>query len=147
MSSLANHARLFCPALSRRDDLISLAYTIVSLLKGPLPWEYCESGTRKHREDRVREKKRTWTGARLCEGLPEEFVNFVDYVCGLEYEQQPDYDHWKQMFHMLLIRLGPPPDGCYNLTSSISSHMNTQQVQMAASREHDISANPKQNHR
>jgi hypothetical protein len=141
MSSLANHARLFCPALSRRDDLISLAYTIVSLLKGPLPWEYCESGTRKHREDRVREKKRTWTGARLCEGLPEEFVNFVDYVCGLEYEQQPDYDHWKKMFHMLLIRLGPPPDGCYNLTSSISSHMNTQQVQMAASREHDISAN------
>jgi hypothetical protein len=113
----------------------------VSLLKGPLPWEYCKSGTRKHREDRVREKKRTWTGARLCEGLPEEFINFVDYVCGLKYEQQPDYDHWKQTFHVLLIRLGRPPDGCFNLTSSRSNHTYTQQVQLAASREQDLSAN------
>jgi len=95
----------FGHSLSRRDDLISLAYMIVTLLKGSLPWERCISGTPKHYENRVREKKCTWTVARLCEGLLNEFGDFVDYVCGLGYEQQPDYEHWKETFQALLIKI------------------------------------------
>jgi hypothetical protein len=112
----------------------------VSLLKGPLPWERCRSGTMKHREDRVREKKRTWTGARLCEGLPKEFADFVDYVCGLGYEQQPDYDHWKQTFQILLFRLPSSGDGGSDLVSSNSSDVNTEQTQLDASRGQDLLA-------
>jgi hypothetical protein len=94
-----------CAGLSRRDDLESLAYTILSLLKESLPWEICRNGTIKHRENRIRKKKRTWTGARLCKGLPEEFGYFVDYARGLAYEQEPDYKHWKHKFRVLFDKL------------------------------------------
>jgi len=71
----------------------------------------------------------------------QRVINFVNYICRLEYKQQPNYNHWKQTFHVLLIRLGHPPNGCFNLTSSRSSHTYTQQVQLAASQEQDLSAN------
>ena len=60
---------------------------------------------------------------------------------GLRYEPQPDYNHWKQTFQMFAIRLAPPSDGSFDLASSSSSHMNTQQVQLAALQEWDLSAN------
>jgi hypothetical protein len=112
------HSPVNDEGLSRRDDMESLAYTIISLLKGSLPWKSCTAGTVKHTEDRIREKKRSWTGARLCAGLPEAFGEFVDYVRALDHEQQPDYEHWQRIFRTLSHRLRIPPDAVLSPVSN-----------------------------
>ncbi|RDB22418.1 Casein kinase I isoform alpha [Hypsizygus marmoreus] len=87
--------------LSRRDDLISLGYTLVSLLKGPLPWDKVHGGTEAHREERVVRKKKTWTSERLGVGLLAGFEKFLELVMGLGFEEEPDYEGLKGLFEGL----------------------------------------------
>jgi hypothetical protein len=54
----------------------------------------------------MRVKKYTWTGARLCDGLPKEFGDFVDYARGDEYEGEFDYERWKHSFGVIFEELG-----------------------------------------
>ncbi|KAH8113340.1 kinase-like domain-containing protein [Phellopilus nigrolimitatus] len=92
---------------SRRDDLESAAYTFIYFLRGKLPWQSLRGGTGKHREDRVKEKKKTWSSSRLCEGLPEES----------RYDQEPDYEYMKDLFRSLLNREGFELDYDYDWLS------------------------------
>jgi serine/threonine protein kinase len=80
---------------SRRDDLVSLAYTFLWILRAKLPWDHCSKSAAK-------EMKATMTGSVLFSGLPEEFAEFYDYVRGLEYDEDPDYDRWQGIFNDLL---------------------------------------------
>ncbi|KAF9078214.1 kinase-like domain-containing protein, partial [Rhodocollybia butyracea] len=79
-------------ALSRRDDLQTLSYILVRLFRGSLPWENLTGGTEKHRSKRIEQKKRSWTTARLCQGLPQEVERFACYCFSLEWSEDPDYD-------------------------------------------------------
>ncbi|KAL5488278.1 hypothetical protein ACEPAI_6386 [Sanghuangporus weigelae] len=85
---------------SRRDDLESVAYSLVYFVRGRLPWQGLRGGTEKHRDQRVREKKRTWTPERLCEGLPgaEELIKMLHHVKSLDYTDEPDYAYLKGLF-------------------------------------------------
>ena len=85
---------------SRRDDLESVAYSLIYFLRGRLPWQGLRGGTEKHRDQRVREKKRTWTPERLCEGLPgaEELVKMLHHIKSLGYTNEPDYAYLKGLF-------------------------------------------------
>ena len=77
-------------AQSRRDDLESLAYTIIFLARGDLPWiidSIC--GDR----DAVLQKKMLITAEELCEGLPPPLSEFVTYVRSLSFDKKPDYNH------------------------------------------------------
>jgi hypothetical protein len=78
---------------SRRDDLESLAYTLLFLLLGNLPWQQYkgQSGTRAGYIKHVREKKRQWSGRRLGQGLAKEFGELLDYARALEFDAKPDY--------------------------------------------------------
>ncbi|TFK72316.1 kinase-like protein [Pluteus cervinus] len=107
-------------SLSRRDDLESLAYSIAFLLRGSLPWSRMNRGTPKHRQDRVREKKISYSGKRLFEGFPQELADFTDYVCGLRHDEEPDYHYWKTVFLQLSRDFGFSPGESFNgvLTSS-----------------------------
>lgn len=80
---------------SRRDDLESLAYTLVWILRGKVPWD-------KYSESAAKKLKATMTGSVLFSGLPSELAEFYDYVRGLEYEEEPDYDRWMGVFHEIL---------------------------------------------
>lgn len=124
-------------ALSRRDDLISLAYTIVSLLRGSLPWQDISGGTVKHRQNRVHEKKRTWTGKRLCDGFPREFGDFVDYVQGLDYDQEPNYTLWRKTFRNLYRSRGFP-----ELDSFVWDSAGTEESLEVSNKEVALVANP-----
>jgi len=44
-----------------------------------------KGGSTKQFEERVREKKRTWTPERLCVGIPNAFE-------ALKFDEDPDYD-------------------------------------------------------
>lgn len=86
--------------LSRRDDLESLAYTLLFLLRGSLPWQRSpsESSTLLVRMAQVREKKRAWTGAGLGEGFPDPFGQLLDYSRALGFDENPDYTRFWTLF-------------------------------------------------
>ena len=82
---------------SRRDDLESLAYTIVYSALGELPWT---SDSRDYDEDAVLLKKTSITVEELCEGLPAPFCEFITHVRSLDFEKKPDY----QFLHSILLQ-------------------------------------------
>jgi len=73
----------------QRDDLISAGYVALHLLR-KLPWHKME-------EEKVLKCKNTTTHEDLCKGLPDNFVKYFDYSCGLAYDDTPDYDYLKQL--------------------------------------------------
>lgn len=84
-------------AQSRRDDLESLAYTIIYSALGDLPWT---SNTTGNNEEEILRKKASITVEELCEGLPAPFCKFVTYVRSLGFDQKPDY----QYLHSILLQ-------------------------------------------
>ena len=75
---------------SRRDDLESLAYTIIFSARGHLPW-IAASIRRDHKA--VLQKKMSITAEELCEGLPPLFSEFIIHVRSLDFDKKPDYEH------------------------------------------------------
>lgn len=77
-------------AQSHRDNLESLAYTIIYSALGSLPWSSLSS-----RGDReaVLQKKSSITVEDLCKGLPAPFVPFIRYVRSLHFNEKPDYKY------------------------------------------------------
>ncbi|KAL0227748.1 hypothetical protein RCL1_003891 [Eukaryota sp. TZLM3-RCL] len=90
--------------LSRRDDLESIAYTLLYLLKGTLPWWEVEttsvSGTKEEALEMIKRKKAQPT-ALWCRNLPVEFVDFLNYSRNLKFEERPSYSHWIAVFTSL----------------------------------------------
>jgi serine/threonine protein kinase len=77
-------------AQSRRDDLESLAYSIIYSARGDLPWATLSAcGDR----EAVLQKKKSVTAEELCEGLPTPFHKFVTYVRSLGFDAKPDYQY------------------------------------------------------
>ena len=78
---------------SRRDDIISIIYVSIYLLKGTLPWcgLYVKKGDARTKEELVYDKKVKTTSDELCEGLPTLFKKLLDYAYSLEFEEKPDY--------------------------------------------------------
>ena len=52
--------------LSRRDDLESIAYTLIYFCKGKLPWQEVKGGTRKEKYACIKEIKCNTTVEQLC---------------------------------------------------------------------------------
>ncbi|KAH9007494.1 kinase-like domain-containing protein, partial [Lactarius hengduanensis] len=77
-------------AQSRRDDLESLAYTIICSAHGDLPWTTISASCDRKA---VLQKKKSVTAEELCEGLPTPFHKFVAYVRSLDFDTQPDYQY------------------------------------------------------
>ncbi|KAI0325554.1 kinase-like protein [Cubamyces sp. BRFM 1775] len=114
-------------APSRRDDVESLAYTIVKLLRGQLPWkdEYL---------DNVLRSKLSWPGAALCARYPPVFADLVDYARALSFTDTPDYEQWRRD----LRRLIPEDlleDTAYNPEDSREPRVGTPRVSDASPRE------------
>jgi serine/threonine protein kinase len=82
---------------SRRDDLESLAYTIIYSALGDLPWTSNSAGDK---EGAVLPRKTAITVEELCEGLPAPFCKFVTYVRSLGFDEKPDY----QFLHSILLQ-------------------------------------------
>jgi len=78
---------------SRRDDVISILYVAIYLLKGTLPWcgLYPKKGDAITKEQMVYAKKVNTSSQQVCEGLPALFMKLLDYAYTLEFEDKPDY--------------------------------------------------------
>ena len=76
---------------SRRDDLESLIYVGVFLLRGTLPWCGIQAESRVEKYIMIKESKIETTPQELCEGLPDEVADIAAYAKGLEFTETPDY--------------------------------------------------------
>ncbi|TFK75114.1 kinase-like protein [Pluteus cervinus] len=99
---------------SRRDDLESLGHVFMYFLRGGLPWQGLRAATNKQKYEKIGEKKQTTPIAELCEGFPEEFAIYMNYVRKLGFEENPDYDFLRELFTKVLKTLGETEDGVYD---------------------------------
>ncbi|KAJ7050447.1 kinase-like domain-containing protein [Mycena amicta] len=96
VSETSSHAQA---VPSRRDDMESLSYTILKLLRGSLPWKNV---------DQTLPLKATLTGTTLCGEYPSVFGEFLEYARGMSFEETPDYKKWRARFRQLVPVAGEP---------------------------------------
>lgn len=115
---------------SRRDDLESLAYMLVYFLCGSLPWHGAQSGMNKQQRKVTLRQKQSSRLAVLCSTCPPEFGMFIDYARSLAFDEKPDYDYIRRLFHELLAREGhqyghPFPDGIISKSPCVGTRAMT----------------------
>jgi len=90
---------------SRRDDLESLGYVWLYLLRGSLPWmslnNECDMTC-----DQILSLKNSIHIGELCQGLPVEFIEYFEIIRNMSYEETPKYSLFREMFRNSLIREG-----------------------------------------
>ncbi|KAL6334925.1 hypothetical protein AAG906_023730 [Vitis piasezkii] len=89
---------------SRRDDLESLAYTLIFLLRGRLPWQGYQG---ENKGFLVCKKKMATSPEALCCFCPMPFRQFVEYVVNLKFDEEPNYAKYISLFDGIV---GPNPD-------------------------------------
>ena len=89
---------------SRRDDLEGLAYVLVYLGKGKLPWQDLGVVDKNDRYEAIKNMKMRTSTAELCEGIPREFRIFLEYARSLGFEETPNYTYLKELFRDLMIK-------------------------------------------
>ncbi|KAI0044839.1 CK1/CK1/CK1-G protein kinase [Auriscalpium vulgare] len=99
---------------SRRDDLESLGHVFMYFLRGSLPWQGLKAATNKQKYEKIGEKKQTTAIKELCEGFPEEFGIYLNYVRKLGFEETPDYDFLRELFSKVLKNSNEVEDGVYD---------------------------------
>ena len=90
---------------SRRDDLESMIYILIYFLKGKLPWQDIKAKQKEERHKMISEIKSKVTVESLCENLPQEFADLLNYVKKLEFEEKPMYYKFYQFFNNLIDRI------------------------------------------
>lgn len=89
---------------SRRDDLESLAYTLIFLLRGRLPWQGYQG---ENKSFLVCKKKMATSPESLCCFCPQPFRLFIEYVVNLKFDEEPNYAKYISLFDGIV---GPNPD-------------------------------------
>ena len=94
--------------LSRRDDLESLGYNMIYLLKGKLPWQGCQSSPDSTKMEQILKKKASISLRDLCAGTP--FFQWMKYVFQLQYESRPDYGYLRRILREIFFKNGYAAD-------------------------------------
>ena len=100
--------------ISSWDDLESLGYVWLYLLRGSLPWMGLSGRDRKQKYDRICEVKAKTSFEDLCSGYPNEFVRYFYMIRQLGFSDPPEYSKYRQLFRDLFIRLGYTYDYNYD---------------------------------
>ena len=95
---------------SRRDDLESIAYILIYLFKGILPWQGLKKDKNKTQVDKIGDKKLSIATDILCKDMPESFRLFLDYCRSLKFEQKPDYKYIINLFNSDIQKLNIKPE-------------------------------------
>jgi len=92
------HAHLGCTG-SRRDDLESLAYTLIFLIRGRLPWQGYQGDTKSFL---VCKKKMATSPEMLCCYCPAPFKQFLEIVTNMKFDEEPNYAKLISLFDGLI---------------------------------------------
>ena len=97
-ASLSNHEGI--EPLGRRDDLESLALSLVFLAAGRLPWSGVAPPpdfTKAERFQAMLERKRATPIDELSEAMPPGFADFLIAIRSLAHDEPPDYERLRRM--------------------------------------------------
>ncbi len=83
---------------TRRDDLESIGYMLIYLLKGTLPWQGIKGPKKSDMYRLIGEKKKTMSLDELTSDIPSCFKNYLKNVRELKYSEKPDYNYLKNLF-------------------------------------------------
>lgn len=97
-ASIAAHESL---EQSRKDDLEAIAYILIYLYKGKLPWQGIKHKDKKMRYQAIGEVKKNMDIDKLCIGMPKEFSIFLKYCKNLDFTERPHYTALIKMFKKL----------------------------------------------
>ncbi|ONM27824.1 ATP binding protein [Zea mays] len=84
---------------SRRDDLESLAYTLIFLIRGRLPWQGYQGDTKSFL---VCKKKMATSPEMLCCYCPAPFKQFLEIVTNMKFDEEPNYAKLISLFDGLI---------------------------------------------
>lgn len=101
---------------TRRDDMESLGYVWMYLLKGSLPWMGINLRSRDQKFGKILDVKAATSIESLCAGYPQEFAEYLHNVRNLKFDEQPNYTYYRKMFRDLFIRKGYVFDYVYDWT-------------------------------
>lgn len=90
---------------SRRDDLESLGYVLIYLLKGKLPWQDLNVQKKMKAENITRVKMKTQL-SQLCNGVNNTFLEYMRQVRNLGFTETPNYDELIDLFKFELAKTG-----------------------------------------
>lgn len=99
---------------SRRDDLESLGYVMMYLLRGSLPWQNTKASSQREKYEKIKEIKISTTVDNLCKGFPNEFVTYLYYCRNLKFDEKPDYRFLRNLFCDLFTKSGFDWDYVYD---------------------------------
>lgn len=83
---------------SRRDDLESLGYVLIYLLKQALPWMQAAGKDKAEQNENIKTMKLKTSPEDLCQGLPAAFVQYFRHVRSLAFDQTPNYSLLRSFF-------------------------------------------------
>ncbi|KAK6151872.1 hypothetical protein DH2020_014507 [Rehmannia glutinosa] len=84
---------------SRRDDLESLAYTLIFLIKGRLPWQGYQGDNKSFL---VCKKKMSTSPELMCCFCPAPFKQFLEAVSNMKFDEEPNYSKLISLFDSLI---------------------------------------------
>ncbi|XP_062212652.1 casein kinase 1-like protein HD16 isoform X1 [Phragmites australis] len=84
---------------SRRDDLESLAYTLIFLIRGRLPWQGYQGDNKSFL---VCKKKMATSPEMLCCFCPAPFKHFLHMITNMKFDEEPNYPKLISLFDGLI---------------------------------------------
>lgn len=104
---------------SRRDDLESLAYVMMFLFVGTLPWARKRKMNETNSQFKKREKLKNMFWKRkpieeICIYVPDMFIQYITYVRNLEFDEEPEYDLLRRMFETAYNKMTFENDGRFD---------------------------------
>ena len=94
--------------LGRRDDLESLAYMLIYLVRGSLPWL---NKDRRQQASLILEMMQKIAVEVLCYHIPCELATFLTYTRTLSFSENPDYSYIRSLFSTLGCEASDPEHG------------------------------------
>ena len=96
--------------MTRRDDLESIGYMLIHLIKGKLPWSDYLNKELGERFEIIYNIKKNISNEVLCKGLPSEMCEYMDYVKSLKFDEEPNYNELKKLFISILDNMNEKYD-------------------------------------
>ena len=90
---------------SRRDDLISLGYMLIFLLKKELPWDNYKGKITISKLFEIIYLKENDGFGKLFKNIPKELVEFFKYTKKLKFEQEPNYSFLRSLLNKIIFNM------------------------------------------
>ncbi len=98
---------------SRRDEMESIGYMLVYLMKGRLPWQGLKKKKGTSNIEAIGQVKMSIDINKLCEDLPTSFRDYILYCQKLKFDEKPDYKFLRNLFQQTCMEYNVMPKYCW----------------------------------